>query len=305
MKNYISIKSLVGISAVIAAVSIAAPASAGTVAGFYDQFCQYHFYDTYVGYPTNRYTGNGYDTYGVRVMPVISSITVASGANTVAVADSGRSTKTSTNASDSVSVTSPISSLFGAKKASGKLEITNIVVTSGPLNIYNDKTDVNCDVTVSWNTSIPAVGQVLYGSVSQPNSDSFSYPSVAPEGNSLTKVHSVKIGCLDNITYYFRVTADSGSAPVQHVVSDEQVIFPIKIRTQIPVVGASSSSNPSTGASVFATLGKIIVNPFVLIIVFGVIAYLVISKMFRKGAVSHGAHAELAHPEPSLMIPHN
>ncbi len=333
----VSNKVLVGTLTVILAVSIAAPAFADTTtAGYYDQFGNFHLYQVYTPptsyysggnayygttytsqygstgyYPTYSYNGASYDVYGVRVVsggssvnavPVLrSSYTVTSAANAVAVAtgNTQKSTAVTTTSNNSTYTGSAISSIFGgAKKTAGKLEITDIVVTSGPLNIYNDKTDVNCDVTVSWKTGVPTAGQAVYGTVSQPKTDSFSYPATAPEGNSLVSTHSVKLGCLDNTTYYFRIVAFSASG---RVVSDEQIIFPIKIRTQIPVVGASTGSD--TGASVLATLGKITTNPFVLIILLGIVAYLIITRM-RKSA-GHSAHAEPALAEPSLMIPHN
>jgi hypothetical protein len=337
MKNFISVsnKLLVGIITVTAAVSIAAPASADTTtAGYYDQFGNFHMYQVYTpptsyysggnvyyGNSVNQYSqynrsyygGSSYDSeYGVRVVrPGTSVVTQTSSYDAVRVSSASNygysNTNTSnlsvgksaTTADNSAYTGSAVTSLFGGKKAAGKLEITNIVVTSGPLNIYNDKTEVNCDVTVSWNSGVPTAGQVVYGTVSQPKIDSFSYQATAPESNSLETSHSVKLGCLDNATYYFRIVAFSAK---ERVVSDEQIIFPIKIRTQIPVVGASKDSG--NGASVLATLGKITTNPFVLIVLLGVIAYLIATRMSRKGG-GHAAHAEPAHAEPSLLIPHH
>lgn len=352
MKNLIYIKKVAVLSLTLVAAGFAVPASADTTtAGYYDQFGNFHVYQTYTppspyftggnvyyyggsntGYGSyNPYNPGGYNTYSrtasfgsqVRcaadeVYHPINNFCLPSrkfdaikitGSNLDLSGAKSATTKTTSVSADDNYQASAVSTLFGSKKNTSVLEIANIVVTSGPKNIYDEKQETNCDVSVSWDTSIPAAGQVVYGTASQAKVESFSYAFSATEGNSLQKTHSVKLGCLENQTYYFRVIAFSSGADSQRVISDEQTIFPIKIRTQIPVVGSSSPKTTSTGsgASVLSTLGSILTHPITLIIIFGGIAYWVVMRILRKGKSEEhgGAHSAVVPTEPALQIPHH
>ncbi len=216
-------------------------------------------------------------------------------------------TKTSTATNSTSYQASSISSLFGKKKTSDKLEISNIVIVSGPKNIYEEKSEVNCDVRVSWNTNLPSAGQVVYGPTSQPNVDTFNYPSTAPEGNSYSKTHQVKVGCLENMTYSLRVVSQSGGPNPQRAVSDEQTVFPIKIQTDIPTVNTNVLKNESIGgASALGVIGSMLMSPIVFIIILGAILFFVIRMLLsKKAGDSHGQDSIQHGAEPVLEIPHH
>ncbi len=216
-------------------------------------------------------------------------------------------TKTSTGSSNTTYQASSISSLFGKKKTANTLEISDIVIVSGPKNIYEGKSEVNCDVRVSWNTNLPSAGQVVYGPTSQPNIDTFNYPSTAPEGNSYAKAHQVKLGCLENMIYNLRIVAQSGGSNPQRAVSAEQKVFPIKIQTDIPAVSTSILKNESTGgASALRTIGSILMSPIVFIVILAAVLFFVIRMLLsKKPSESHG-HDAISHgAEPVLQIPHH
>lgn len=337
MKNTIKILQLAMVFGVLGAALIsAAPASATTVAGYYDQFGNYHFYQTYE-YPGTSYGYNQYGysntngLYNVRPTNYSNSFTscpagyvynsfnavcapVNQQAGSVATTFSNglaATTKTTgttgskatgSGVSGSTGQASALSSLFGGKDT-GPLAISNVTVVSGPKNITDESAETNCSVLVSWTTNVASAGQVVYGQTSQPKIDSFNYPSVVAEGTSYQKQHQVKLGCLANSTYYFRVIAFSKS---ERAVSDEQTIFPIKVRGQVPVLGSTSGSS-SGGASAFGTVASILMSPVVLtILIILAVAYIVM-KILRKGGssgASHGAHAPV-HAEPALEIPHH
>ena len=199
---------------------------------------------------------------------------------------------------------SALGSIFGGgkKKASTNLEIKDIVVTSGPMNIYEDKPATNCNVQIGWSTAVASAGQVVYGTVTQPDPATFKYQNVVPEGNSYQTAHQVTLGCLENATYYFRIIAFTDT---QRVVSDQGVIAPFVVRMQLPAVPGSIENLSNTGASALGTLGKIITSPFVFFIILGVIGYLVFMKFFRKKGSHEGGHGAPAHAEPMLQIPHH
>lgn len=192
------------------------------------------------------------------------------------------------------------SSYTSSSKKTTTLTISDIQVISGPTNVYEDKTDVNCEVRVTWKTSVPATGQVVYGTVSQPKTETFKYPEAVAESTSLATTHEVKLGCLKNVTYYLRVIAVSGDATAQRTVSNEQIIFPIKIRTDIPAVGGTIM-NIDSGASALSTIGAILLSPFVLIVLLGIAAFLLIRRFLRQRPAEAGHAVGL---EPNLAIPH-
>jgi hypothetical protein len=315
----------------------AVPAFAQMTTGSYaDQFGIYHTYNSYNDYANqapvysgsayNTYYGTGYNRtyYGTRTgancitgeyydafnnvcFPVSRrSATGIAGDNLEysynGIKTTSGTTKTSTTKTTTTSdnyQASAISTLFGGKKDT-KLAIGAITVTSGPKNI-NEKGDaVNCDVRVNWTTTVPSAGQVVYGTVSQPNIANFSYPFTAVEGNSYQKNHEVKLGCLENAAYSLRVVAFSEK---ERVVSDEQKLLPFKLLTDIPAAGNSVSA---AGASAAATLGSWLTSPIVLVLLVGLVVFMVIRRMLRKNVAGHGdTHAAPVHAEPALQIPHH
>jgi len=350
---------LIAVLAILGLIIAFVPAASAdtTTAGFYDQFGQYHIYQTYSApnnpygvvyqygdqnqYGQNQYgyNQNGYNAnraYGApgtcsvnEVYNATNNICVPLNTNTAVVdqnssnfsglgftynginTNSTNSVAKSSAVSDSGSVvkndnyqSSAIASLFGGKKKVEKLDITNIVVTSGPTNIYSDKSEVNCEISVTWTTGVATAGQVVYGKISQPDVNTFNYSEVAPEGNSYKKQHDLKLGCLENETYYFRVIAFSTN---ERVVSDEQTIFPIKIRTQIPTVGAVKRAISSDGGSgsALSTIGSILASPITLILILLIIGSYIVMRMIRKaGKAQGGGHGPAHTAEPVLQIPH-
>lgn len=227
------------------------------------------------------------------------TITVRGGTNTGSLSSGGSKTTTGTNSGSGAYQGSAIGSIFGSGK-NVALAINNLTVTSGPANIYAGENNKNCSVIVSWTTTVPAVGQVVYGPTSQPNVKSFAYPSSVTPGTSYQKTHQVTLGCLENTTYYLRVIAFSDT---DRTVSAEQTIFPIKILTAMPSVAGTSSGSGS--ASALATIGRMLTSPIALILVLAAVIYFVVTRLLRKG--SGAAHAEhgAAHAEPALQIPHH
>jgi len=182
------------------------------------------------------------------------------------------------------------------------LEISKILAQSGPVNLYDDVANTNCSVTVNWETNIESAGQVVYGTVSQPG-DSFNYEKVAIESVSALKSHSVKLDCLKNQTYYFRVISFSQD---QRAVSEEMVIFPFKVDGVLAGVGKSlidsGSNNESGFASLFAIGGQFSVNPLMLLILLGVAIFLIV-KFFGKSKIASVPIIETGYSEPELFIP--
>ncbi len=269
---------------------------------------------TYYGSRTggNCITGEYYDAFNNVCFPISRRSTTGiagdnlnysyNGINTNDSTSKTTTTKTETK-TDSKSdnyQASALSTLFGGSKKDVKLAINAITVTSGPKNI-NEKGDaVNCDVRVSWTTTVPAAGQVVYGTVSQPNVANFSYPFTAVEGNSYQKNHEVKLGCLDAAAYSIRVIAYSEK---ERVVSNEQTLFPIKMLTDIPSAGSSAVA---AGANAAVTIGSWFTSPLVLLILLGLIVFIVVRRLLRKDAPGHGdTHAAPMHAEPALQIPHH
>ncbi len=328
-------------AAIVLTAGFASPALADTkTAGYYDQFGNFHVYQTYVPPVNNSYYGGGqvygpgynqtgYNNYNYNansgsVGRTCPADQVYNAANNIcgpayrttysssveglnlSSKKTASTNKSATISGNAIGQASAVSTLLGtSKKTTSQLAISNIVITSGPKNIYDDKSDVNCDVLVSWTTTIPAAGQVVYGPTSQPDINTFNYPSTAPEGNSYKTAHEVKMGCLENVTYMIRIIQNSAGPNGQRVVSDEQTIFPIKIRTQIPVVVSTDvGSQSSGGASVMSTLGAILTSPILFIILIPAVLFFVIRMLLAKKA--SGGHAAPAHiAEPALQIPHH
>lgn len=186
------------------------------------------------------------------------------------------------------------------------LAISNIQVTSGPRNINNTVSNANCSAAVSWITSAPSVGQVVYGPTSQPSAASFQYAQAIGEGASPSAIHSVTLpSCLAEQTYYFRVIAYTNS---EHVVSDEQTILPLPIQ----VSGESSApaitllpDSTSGRASVIGTIGRLILNPIVLVLIIAGLIFFIVKKLWDAGKppVEHGGPADTV--EPAIAIPHH
>lgn len=186
------------------------------------------------------------------------------------------------------------------------LVISNVQVTSGPRNINNTVDNANCSAVVSWVTSVPSVGQVAYGTISQPSATNFQYQEAVGEGTSLSTLHSVPLpSCLGEQTYYFRVIAYAGA---EHVVSDEKTILPLPVQ----VNGQSSApaikilpDSTSGSASVIGTIGRIIINPFVLVLVIAGLLFFIVKKLWDAGKppVEHGGPADTV--EPAIAIPHH
>ncbi len=188
-------------------------------------------------------------------------------------------------------------SFFGGSKKTTKLAISDIVVSSGPRNIYNSVSSANCSAVISWNTSVPAAGGVVYGETSQQNATEFNYTQAAIETASFSTVHQVTLPtCLEEKTYYFRVIAMNAAA---RVVSDEMPILAIPVETtNFQTVGSAGSL---ATASIFDTMGKFFLSPIVLFVILGIIVFFVVRKFrSRDEEVVH----EPAH-EPTLVIPHH
>lgn len=221
---------------------------------------------------------------------------------------------------------SALGAFFGGKKTPKEITFSNINVISGPKNI-NDREDRNCEVLVNWQTSVATVGQVMYGPTSQPLNDSFQYAASAPEGNSYQKNHQVKLGCLENKTYFFRIGAFSTDATAN---SGEQMILPFTVRTQIPTTVGSDSGVGSVLAttvgstSLLGQLGRLLNQPvlwiLLIVAVLGYIGYRILrhfnvdrpanwkaqkqpvpaAAVASAGYIDHGAPGEI----PMLSVPH-
>ena len=142
--------------------------------------------------------------------------------------------------------------------------------------------------------------------MSQPSATSFKYAEAVGEGTSNSTVHSVPLpSCLGEQTYYFRVIAYAGA---EHVVSGEQTILPLPIQ-----VGGESSApavtllpdSTSGSASVIGTIGRIILNPIVLVLVIAGLMFFIVKKLWDAGKppVEHGGSADTI--EPAIAIPHH
>lgn len=246
---------------------------------------------------------------------------IVKGGRTTTVTSGGSQTTTGSTGSDT-GTASVWGNLFG-KKTAKQLAISNVNVISGPKTI-GDSQDRNCEVYVSWDTSIAAAGGVLYGTTSQQKDAEYVYDQTAPEGNSYAKQHQVKLGCLGNeSTVFFRVFAVSADA--QRVVSDEYTIFPVTIRTQIPGTASTlgSISSGTDGSSIWSLFAGILFNPIVLIVLAIAIVWFVGLNALRyfnskaariKKEQEAAAHAPThvataahgASPEiPMLQVPHH
>ena len=193
----------------------------------------------------------------------------------------------------------PTTSAAPAATASrSRLAISNVFISS-TRNINNNNTNQNqnCDVVISWTTNVPASGQVVYGTQSQPSATNFDYEFAAPETGALRAEHNVKIGCLANSTYYFRVVAFSNT---ERAVSAEQTLFPFRL-----VAADATPDQESTDgtASVLESLGNFLTNPFVLILIVAVVAYVIVRQV-RKGG-GGGSSVATSIEEPIINIPHH
>lgn len=193
---------------------------------------------------------------------------------------------------------SPLATLFGLRgDQDSDLEIANVVAQSGPVNLYDDKPNTNCSVTVSWDTNIASAGQVVYGTKSQSGED-FAYEFTATESLASGKNHQVRLQCLTNETYYFRVVSFSEN---QRAVTEEMVIFPFKVDGVLASGGARSIGSGT--ASVFAATSRFFVNPFVLILLL-IIATVGIFKIFARRHLTIKSVKNISDAgEPELFIP--
>lgn len=234
--------------------------------------------------------------------PVISNI----------VSNSNTNLKANTSVSNTSDTGSSGFGIFGMSTKTKELAISNIEVTSGPRNVNTSVSGANCGVAVSWTTTIPSVGQVLYGAVSQQSATSFEYAEAAVEGSSFSIVHSVVLpSCLSaSRAYYFRVAAFTSN---QYKMSDEQTILPLPI--EVPSVASDNNSvledAGAASASVMSVLGNLLVSPITIIIVIALVIFLIVRKLW-PAPVSHGggghggaAHDEEALDEPLIAIPHH
>ena len=224
--------------------------------------------------------------------------------------------------------TASIFNIFSTKKnsAAEAIVIKDINIISGPKNI-NDEGVRNCAVYVTWNTNVATAGQVLYGTVSQQSVTKYAYPETAAEGNSFVKQHSVKLGCLNNSTYFLRVVAFSAD---DRAVSNEYTVFPVAIRMQIPDAARSSANVLSSVArtdndSITAQLGRLLSQPILWIVIIVAVVWYVLLQILRRAnlksqrikekqakesahAPAHGAasaHGAPAMEIPMLSVPHH
>lgn len=227
------------------------------------------------------------------------SITVGPSRSIATTQSTGvQTTSTSKPAGDSY-----LSGVFGGTSNVKTLTISNIKVESGPRNVNSQVSNANCGATVSWTTNIDSVGQVVYGTKSQPNPKSYRYEQAAIEGSSPSTIHAVTLpSCLLATTYRFRVVA---AANGQIVTSDEQTIMPMPIEVST-VVNNQIISVEGTG-SALGTIGGFFLNPFFLVILLGIVVFVVVKRMAGKG---HGdGHGGGGHDapgeEPAIAIPHH
>lgn len=214
-----------------------------------------------------------------------------------------------------------MASVFGIFGGGGEKElaISNINIISGPKTV-GDNADRNCEVYVTWNTSKPTSGQVVYGTVSQQSLTNYSYPETAPEGNSYTKEHAVKLGCLNNVTYFMRIVVFSDT---ERLASSELSVFPVTIRTQIPEsVQPTSGNNAATQsnqtASVFGQFTRLLKQPILWIIIAVLIGWYIVLMWLRRinakamriqahasTPASSASHAAAPVEIPMLQVPHH
>lgn len=187
-----------------------------------------------------------------------------------------------------------IFSIFRSNKEPEALEISEVTAFSGPQNVYDDQTKVNCSVHVSWSTNLPSTGQVVYGPVSQESVEAFAYPMSSPEPNSLNTAHQVKLDCLQSQTYYFRVIAFTAG---ERVVSNEFTVIPFKVETPIGgIIGGDDGL-----ASALGTIGSVALPALILLFSISIV-YLAI-KRIRRGLLSGRPNTEEAPVEPVISIP--
>lgn len=258
---------------------------------------------------------------------VITVRTYGGGGSTATTANSG--TSGSTSGTTTKTGTASIFDIFGGKKtAATAIVIKDVNVISGPKNI-NDTSDRNCEVYVTWNTNVVTAGQVLYGTQSQQSIANYAYPETAAEGNSFVKQHSVKLGCLANTTYFFRVVAFSAT---DRAVSSEYTIFPVTIRTQIPEAvrdaGASVLAATTSNNSIVGQLGRLFAQPILWIVVLVAVVWYALLQILRRAnlksqrikekqakeamhasahssADAHGGHGAPSMEIPMLAVPHH
>lgn len=243
-------------------------------------------------------------------------------ASSVATGSTGASATNGTTSGNTKYTSSVFNAIFGSSKNAPGIVISNVNVTSGPKNI-NDNSDQNCESFVSWTTNVGTAGQVVYGTASQQSVANYAYPLTATEGNTYTKQHQVKLGCLANMTHFFRVVAFSAT---DRAVSDEYTIFPVVIRTQIPQTGGTVFTGSASGstAGIGGLLLRLITHPIFLIILFvAAVWYMGRTILYRINnkaklekekqaahapahADPHGAHGADPHAQiPMLAVPHH
>ena len=244
--------------------------------------------------PSESQGGHG---YAVQVRAYNSQSQFSDQRFTITVAGA-TSTTASTHTSESTDQNTYGAGYYGIFGGSKTLAITNVVVTSGPKNVNQTVSGVNCSAVVSWETTIPTGGQVVFGTVSQPDAANFSYPYAATEGVSLSTIHQVALPvCLEQTTYYFRLIVFTKA---ERLVSDEKTILPIPIESAA-VSGAPMGATGEAGASILGTIGKFLVNPFVLVVIIAIVIFYAVRK-FRGRSAEEPAVSNV--PEPVLDIPH-
>lgn len=218
----------------------------------------------------------------------------------VSVQGNGTITTTNSNSNQgsTVSTGNGSSQVAANSVVAGGLTISNVFISSTRNINQPSVAGANCSVTVSWTTNVPSAGQVVYGTVSQPNANRFAYEFAAPERGSLDTNHSVVLGCLSSEIYFFRISAFGTNS---RAVSQEMTLFPLNLTSGESVSARAVSAGT---ASALETIGVFFTNPFVLILIVLVIAYIIFRKSRRSGGADHG-HADAHAEEPVINIPHH
>ncbi|PIR88208.1 MAG: hypothetical protein COU10_00405 [Candidatus Harrisonbacteria bacterium CG10_big_fil_rev_8_21_14_0_10_45_28] len=265
-------------------------------------------YDTaYNSGNNNVYAGQSYDNTPSNVITdteYFAQERAKYGKTHVYVNPSTATTVTSGSA-NSASASGALGGLFrGSDSDTGVLAITKIEVVNPALRLEGSQI-ANCDVEVHWQTNQPSVGQVLYGLSSQSEVaiDKISYSNSAMTSMEVSRVSGVKLGCLANSTYYFRVFVYGSDGQIAQ--SKEIMLVPfgggVVIENPNAQVAGATDSN---SASVLSALGRFGI-PIAFLILLLIIGYFIVKWVRGQGGNGNGngsADGEINLDEPAINI---
>lgn len=248
----------------------------------------------YVSSDTGNYTGNS--TYGAPrvyggestvVMTDVEYFALERAKNAKPNTYNGASAGSAT-ATGSANASTAFGSLFGGSDDStGVLAITQIEVVNPALKSA-DSQIANCDIEVHWETNQPSVGQVLYGLSSQSEVaiDKISYSNSAMTSMEVRRLNGVKLGCLANSTYYFRVFAYGSDGQIAQ--SKEVMLVPFGGGVVIEDPNAQvAGATDSNSASVLSTLGRFGI-PIAFLVFLLIIGYFIVKWVRGQGGNGNG-----------------